>query len=436
MKKIDGLIKKLFKKKIKGFALVTVLMITALLLVLLVALISLTSNTLYRSTADVERSSIVPVAEAGINEVLLKMKQNALWGTNGTEKLLMRFNDQKVSIAGINEANLPSDATSHTQLSYENKGFYYITFDPNDPAFTGTRYYSVNNLDRDTPPPTTLSWRGKTVPAGMASIVVTAVVGNTVKHIEALVSRSPSGSNLVSGSRGKINVNAKDFMLESLNGTPSFHSNSSDGIVINASNSVTVKDGGTISARGPVSVTAPSQSGIDSQTGVTKNVPSMDLDTLTSKIDFAPTPIPSGVYVVSGNKLYYNPDDEADPNTASTWTKSFDDTQEIVDGLKFFSDGSNKGKLIGTKNLIVDYNSTRPPGKTGNLIIYNATWTMGENESMVDDESVWLAGGNSLIIEPAMAQWGGSSGGGSSGGGSSGGSSSGGGSSSTSSTST
>ena len=124
-----------FRKNIKtrGFALVTVLLLTSLLLIMMLALISLTSHTLYRTTADVERNSIVPLAEAAINEALMNLNSDTTWGTDGSKKLIFCRN-QNAKIAGFKKEFSNSD--THNDISYENDGFFYITFDPNDNNFT------------------------------------------------------------------------------------------------------------------------------------------------------------------------------------------------------------------------------------------------------------------------------------------------------------
>jgi len=363
---------KIFKRQKEGFAMVTVLLMTGILLILMVALISLTSDTLYRSTADVERSTIVPLAEAGINEALVKIKLKPSWGTN-KEKLLMRFGGQRLDNAKIIQANLPVDAPSQTSISYGSRGFYYISFDPNDTAFNGKKYISVNNLDPITsPPPSKKGWRGTDIPNGTASIVVTAAVGNTVKHIEVLVKKTLSGK-ATTGSRGiALFDSIKNFSLTSLNGTPSFHSNSTITIDTSTKN-CTIANGGTVSATGNITVDGKNQTTSPYSIGVTKEIPDINMQDLINNIDFSKNKIPSGTYVASGNTLYYsNVDDANSASVISSPTSSFAKDGNIVPNLQF------TGPTIQLKDdFEVDYDANNPvPGKTGNITIYNATLNM------------------------------------------------------------
>ncbi len=384
------------KRQKDGFAMVIVLLMTALLLILMVALISLTSDTLYRSTAAVEKSTIVPLAEAAVNEALIRIRLKPSWGT-GNEKLLMRFNNQRVDIANIVESKLPVDAGSQSNLSYGNKGFYYISFDPNDGAFNGKKYISVNNLDPiHNPPSSTVGWRGKNIPNGTASIVVTAAVGNTVKHIEVLVKKTLGAKN-TTGSRGyALFEDINTFSLSSLNGKPSFHSNDKITIDTSSKNCI-IENGGTVSATGNIKVNGKNQTNSPYYTGVTKEIPDVDPNELISNINFSTSKIPSGTYVVSGDTLYYSNVDDANPSSViSSPTSSFAKNTNVngISGLVF------NGSTIQLKdNFQVDYDANNPvAGKTGNITICNATLDMdvviGKGKGAVVEGYTLYAPGN------------------------------------------
>ena len=99
---------------------------------------------------------------------------------------------------------------------------YYISFDPNDPAFSGTKYFSVNNLDGDTP---VAGWRpGYEVPPHSAEVVITVVEEDAVRHFVAYIMSSPDGG-LQNGSRGSTKITAHRFELNSKYKPPVFHSN-------------------------------------------------------------------------------------------------------------------------------------------------------------------------------------------------------------------
>ena len=371
---------KLLKRQKSGFAMVTVLIMTGLLLILMLALISLTSDTLYRSTADVERSTIVPLAEAAINEALMKIKLKPSWGT-ANEKLLIRLKNQRVDLANISESNLPVSADSQSGLSYGNKGFYYISFEPNDAAFNGTKYISVNNLDPiNNPPSSTVGWRGRNIPNGTASIVVTAAVGNTVKHIEVLVKKTLSGKT-TTGSRGTaVFTGINDFSLSSLNAKPSFHSNEGTGDAINIgvtdSTKCKVLDGGSVSAQGNIKVAGTNQTSSPYFTGSTKTIPDVDMQDLVDNISFSTSKIPSGTYVVSSDvkTIYYSDVDDASPASVLSSSISFAKNNNIhgISGLTF------TGPTIQfADNFQVDYDANNPvAGKTGNITIHNVTLDM------------------------------------------------------------
>ena len=77
----------LHRKSQRGFALMTVFILTSVLLIMVLSLISLTSQTLYRATADVERASVVPLAESAVNEARIMLLNKTLPG----DKLMKHF---------------------------------------------------------------------------------------------------------------------------------------------------------------------------------------------------------------------------------------------------------------------------------------------------------------------------------------------------------
>ena len=393
MKKITGLINNLFKKQEKGFALITVLFMTVFLSLLLIALVSLTSSSLLRTSVEVERSSLVPLADAAINEVLLKMKADNSWGTHTTDKLFMKFNQDNISIGGLDENKSPFsplDIASRTGYSY-NRGCFYISFDPNDQAFTGIRYYSVNNLDPTTnPPPTINSWRRQvdpnsmSIPPGGASIVVTTILGNSVKHVEVIVKKLSMGA-MDNGSRGHAAINADNFILQSINGKPTFHSNDS----VNTNSIEFLNQAGT----GPSNTTIKDHAKVTARNNITnstvsldpncftpnygeKQVPDISMKKLLNGLAFSTQEIPSGTYVVNGNQLwYYNDSVSIDPNTplASLPDPTLTGGQKINKGNKILGitgfEFGNDLKIYMTKNFNIQYDAGHAPGYTGNFTL-------------------------------------------------------------------
>jgi hypothetical protein len=367
---------------------------TVFLSLLLIALVSLTSSSLLRASVEVERSSLVPLADAAINEVLLKMKADNKWGTHTTDKLFLKFNQNDISVGGLNENKSPFsplDISKRTNYSYD-RGCFYISFDPNDPVFTGIKYYSVNNLDpMNNPPPTIKSWRRQVdpnsqgVPSGAASIVVTTIIGNSVKHVEVIVKKVSMGA-MENGSRGHASISTDKFTLQSINGKPTFHSNDN----VNA-NSIEIYDtaGGNTTAtiiKDHAKVTANSNISLNSNTSPDPNfftpnfgekqVPDLSLHKLLGNLTFSAQKIPSGTYVVNGNQLwYYNDSVVIDPaaplatlpDPLLSGGQKINRGQNIL-GITGFKFGDDK-KIYMTKNFEIQYNASHDPGSTGNFTL-------------------------------------------------------------------
>jgi len=187
--------------------------------------VSLSSQTLYRATSDIERATAVPIAEAAINEVMIKLDNAPTWGTAGSEKLYMIVGNQDPAVAGLKKASLPAPNSgfSFGDFGFEGKACYYVSFDPVDPAFKGKKYYSVNNLENSAE---TDSWRGPgRLPPWSASIVVTVAVGSTVRHFEVIARNVPAGG-MGSGSRGFTEILTDKFKMDGHgNDRPTIHGN-------------------------------------------------------------------------------------------------------------------------------------------------------------------------------------------------------------------
>ncbi len=372
-----------FRKNIKtrGFALVTVLLLTSLLLIMMLALISLTSHTLYRTTADVERNSIVPLAEAAINEALMNLNSDTAWGTDGSKKLIFCRN-QSAKIAGFK--NEFSNSDTNNDISYENDGFFYITFDKNDSAFSGTKYYSVNRLE-DPNTNTVYSWRGKPVKKGTASIIVTVAFGNTVKHIEAIIAKTFGGGTMTCGSRGSMDIDIDNFILQTENGDlPFIHSNfdsaTDPGVTINSKN-ISIVSEGCVSASSTIKV---NNKTVDPNTNpsfipksAVKAIPVLTVSEIEQYRGITSyKALPAGTYKAYNNKLYYNSDDdtsedmtsenwkELDNNTIKNYGLSFDGNSVILNSdIKVISAKDERSKDDRKKKDSDGY------GSTGNLTI-------------------------------------------------------------------
>lgn len=348
----------------KGFALMTVMFMTAILIMLVISLVSLTSQTLYDSTVGVERNSIMPIVESAVNEAILKLRYNRKWGKNN-EKLFMAVGDQDVSPAGLEPGCLPE---KNSFFDFQGKAFYYISFDKEDPAFNGTKYYSVNNLNS---PACADGWRGKNkVPPYSASVVVTVAVGNTVKHVEVILGPLPEGL-MQNGSRGQMKIKTNKFVMTSANKgkAGNLHSNygSGDDISVAFSNlhdtegkkmRISMNNNATVSATGTITSPVEPDEGDDfTNNELMKNIPFLTIDEFVQGLSF-PGTLPSGTYDVCPGGLKYTPDGAPSP------TYIYPNNTPITTGVLF-----EDGLLKISENVKIDYDPSHSPGKTGNFTL-------------------------------------------------------------------
>lgn len=341
----------------KGFALMTVMLMTAVILILMISLVSLSSQTLYQATTGMEKASLMPYAESALNEVILNMQKDLEWGTHN-EKLYMKVGDQNLSVTGLNSAALPS---VNSAFSFQGKACYYVSFDPNDNAFSGTKYFSVNNLKGGSPAD---NWRGTgKVPSNCASIIVTVAVGNAVRHFEALVTVTTSASYMKMGARGEAKFIAKEVLVEKKGGSsnPEFHSNYGSGadtsINFDLSDKIELKDNTVFSATGKVvSNKSPSDPNSFKHNQGFQDVPVVTVKKLVQSITVETQKIPCGTYEKSDKKLKHT-----DPNGI---VKEYDEGKDVVPG--FYWDGEG---IKFSKSLEVEFDPNNPDKVTGNLII-------------------------------------------------------------------
>ena len=144
---------KILNFKEQGFALMTVLLVTVILIIIMISFTILISRLLFQTRVNTGKDHLLSLADSAITEVLLKMEKDPAWGKNN-ETLLMRSGKQDLSITGFNTGFLPAP---NSEFTFKNGGFYYISFNPEDEVFqTEKTFYSVNNLEGSTPVP---SWR-------------------------------------------------------------------------------------------------------------------------------------------------------------------------------------------------------------------------------------------------------------------------------------
>lgn len=351
------------KNKFKGFALITVLWVMVILLVLMTSLIDLTALSLYRSSFDLKKNAMVPIAESAINEIIINMEDNLIWGT-GNEKLYMTSGKPDLSSSWLRPSYLPAP---NSKFTFEGMDcYYYVSFDPNDLAFgNGVKYFSVNNLNGVT---SVYGWKGQAVPPHTADIVVTTGYKDTITHVEVLLSPVTS-SNFESGSRGHITMNGKNFKLTGVDSSNvNIHSNysdvSNDSININADR-VEVYNNGTLSACGAIEAPGFDANSVKSNQSE-KEVPALNIQNTVSSIAFEPVSMPSGTYEYNPNTLQLKFTSDLD---GSTKYYSYNDT--IVPGVKFviwwfFPVIRVEG------NIKVAYDSSHSGG-TGNLNLMNTS---------------------------------------------------------------
>jgi len=363
----------------------------SILMILMTSLVALTMQTLYRATLDMTRASLIVISDSALTEVLILLSDDPLWGKNN-EKLFMKTGNPDMKIAGFNPFALPA---ANSRFDFEDNTAYYISFDPNDPAFGTNRCFSVNNLDGDTPVP---GWRpGIDVPAHTADIVVTVMEDGVVRHAEAFVMKNLSG-NFQNGSRGRAIISANYFTLDSKYEPTSFHANYDDTSALGENsmeffglgmfsylpgmtipNPMTkpglVKDpphinilqDSIISACSDISINEnPADPNSDIyQTGLEpKDIPAISISTIISDITFEPEPLPSGTYTIKDDGsgtcyLEYTSDISGD-------IKNYYAGDEIVPGVKYLNEPQNAGWLDISKNIQVAYDQNNETG-TGNL---------------------------------------------------------------------
>ncbi len=408
------------KKSQRGFALMTVFILTTVLLIMVLSLISLTSQTLYRATADVERACVVPLTESAVNEARIMLVNNPSWG-KANETLFMCSGGQDITRARLEPGQAPT--TSNNNFSFGEKGCYYITFNKNDSKFFygSPVYYSVNNLQSKTPAD---NWRGAgKVPPYTASIVVTAAVGNTVKHLEVILRAKPETAGFENGSRGsmKLTTSSLAFRKTGTSSAPNIHSN-----FASATNSVTIVNplsaSQSFNLDNPIGATVSGNKGIDTPSKISnpykaswlnpgageKDVPDFDPNNMLSKITFEPNAIPSGTYKVNSTTGLLDYWHDGLNKTKDLPTKSYS-AGEIVPGLDFKYDTETittkyrdwwgrwqtrittyqVPKLLISKDLQVAYDSYNPtaPGTTGNLQIEEVSLNF-----TVADKTLYLPG--------------------------------------------
>jgi len=212
-------ISKLINKN-KGFILISVLLMVAILLMLMSALLTLTTQTLYRATIDMKRSSLIPISDSAITEVFILIANDMNYGKN-KEKLLMLSGKQNFNVSGISPTYLPK---KNSEFDFEGDIGYYISFDPDDSAFTGKKYFSVNNLTNSAPVP---SWKeGVDVPPYTVDIVITVVDDHEVKHVETMAVTVPDTNVLSNGSEYNTKFLTDNLTLNNLSYLPlKFHAN-------------------------------------------------------------------------------------------------------------------------------------------------------------------------------------------------------------------
>ena len=383
---------KLFRKK--GFALITILLITIILVILLTSIVFLTSHILHRINGGSEKQSINTITDSAVTEVLIKLEQDINWGKNN-EILFMTSGGQDLKKAGLDSSAI---ASSNSNFSFEGKGAYYISFNPEDPAFTDEKCYSVNNLSGSTE---VQGWReDEEVPPNTMDIIITAISDEEVKHVEVLIQGKPKDF-IQSGSRGEISISTNKLKLHSQGDPFSLHSNYDNTSMEEVS--IAIYDlpdsdtfvmqntgGSTITACDEISHPACDPNSFKSNSSF-REIPVLNITNMVQDITFETDEIPSGTYIVDGNNLNYYMENNGPPSAPD---RVIPKNKEIVPGLTF------KGEQIFMdKNLKVAYSNTLEPGKTGNLTF------KGLKNFKVQNSSLYLPGNGTRDFTGAEAPY-------------------------------
>jgi len=365
--------------KKKGFILISVLFMVIVLIILMTSLIALTTQTLYRATLDMTRSSLIVISDSALVEVLILLTSDPLWGENN-EKLFMKSGEPDMKIAGFNPLALPK---VNSQFDFENNTAYYITFDPNDTALGTNKCFSVNNLDSSAP---AQSWRpGIEVPPYTADIVITVMEDGVVRHVEALIMRVPDKGWMQNGSRGQSKIYAKQaFSIDSKYGPPNFHSNydkeslEETSITIDGlSEPLYFYKDATISACDNIMINGILQGDTSNfkPDSTLKDIPNISISTLVNDITFSSEPLPSGTYeAIGSNGLRFTSD-------ITGVSKEYYDYAEIVPGV-IFEVNNVLGQMIAfNDNIQIEYDSLHLQG-TGNINIIDIGVWLGDSVSI------------------------------------------------------
>ncbi len=103
-------------RKCRGFILISVLFMVVILIILMTSLIAIISQTLYRATLDMKKSSLIVISDSALTEALILLTNDPLWGKNN-EKLLIKTGEPDMKIAGFNPLALP---LANSEFDFEN----------------------------------------------------------------------------------------------------------------------------------------------------------------------------------------------------------------------------------------------------------------------------------------------------------------------------
>lgn len=345
-------------KKIKdpGIALISVLFMIMVLIMITTAFISINSNHLFYVSNSYEKLKALNLAEAAIEEAILKLKSDMKWGRFSDDNLFWISENQPLPFIELDYS------MKNSLLELPERGLYYITFDKTQSTFP----YSVNNLEGDG---SVQGWNGKEIPSYSADIIVTAVSGDSVKHIEAIIIQGLR-NNLLSGCKGQATFMVrKNFALTSAdNNPPNFHSNSQKEwgvkfITDDFRNEITID--GTISAcseimqYNPVSGNTKYLSNDKFKNNeLPKEIPDIDIMNFVNPVPPRSNWLKPGFYLCMTNKsdhtkrdwYYMGKDALGDPEPLTP-----------CDGVKF----TDNGYMEISENIMVQYQD----GSKGRLVI-------------------------------------------------------------------
>ena len=367
------------KRPVRGFALITVLLFSGIILMMVLALFQSVRSELFISRAYSDQTSALYLAETGLWDAVAQLEVDPSW------------------TAGFSDKSAPGLA-----------GTYSVNFNTSGAQFQDNE--SVNNYDGSAD----ANYRGANfVPSGCASLVVTANVGGYQRQIEALVRIGgglyPAEAPLMTSGRidlrGSVNIDGRKAQNDPTRVDADVHSNKAE-----TDPDIVVWDGnGTAVIDGKVSVVASNADAINLKTALPangeatgtarKNIPDV---AILSKIQ-ANRSAPAAAINASGTTVLSPPSTTQDDLYYSGDLNVQGDL--VLDGVNLYVEGDLhvNGSVTGSGSIFV----SKDTSLQGDARIASAT---PETIALFSEGNVRLSGFNGTeymdnlaLTNPALA---------------------------------